>query len=391
MTDADWNLLLDRYAAGECSPAEIDALEQALGKRAPTADEARALLAVLRAERSQGDAVWRALDHALQQETGTAGEELERATARLTREIAARGAQFEIGDPKAARRTAARRRLQLHVFRLGGRERGLLATQGGSRRIAEWALAASVVIALAGAVRVGVIRHAAAAGAREFVTAPGQRLSVALIDGTRVTLAPASRLMVPGGYASGDRSVRLEGEGYFAVVHDAAHPFAVRARGVETRDVGTTFDVRAYPEDAGTRVAVAEGAVSVDNVPARAGDVATVVAGRVALAHRGDVSDYLAWVQGALVFDGTPLRDAVREIARAYDLDITLADSGLADRTITARIGNEPVDDVLEAVTRVVGATWERRGRTVIVRRQLPGAAPIARRALTTTQGIATQ
>ena len=61
----------------------------------------------------------------------------------------------------------------------------------------------------------------------------------------------------------GTREVELEGEAYFAVVHDAARPFAVRAHGAVATDVGTAFDVRAYPEDAGARIAVTEGAVAV--------------------------------------------------------------------------------------------------------------------------------
>ena len=63
-----------------------------------------------------------------------------------------------------------------------------------------------------------------------------------LLDGTRITLGPASVLHVPVSYAAGDRAVALEGEGYFTVGHNEAHPFSVRARNVVAVDIGTRFD-----------------------------------------------------------------------------------------------------------------------------------------------------
>jgi len=98
-----------------------------------------------------------------------------------------------------------------------------------------------------------------------------------------------------------------------------------------------------------------------------------VANGGVAVAHRGDLTAYLAWRQGGLVFEATPLRDAVRDLARMYDLNITVADSALLGMRITTSVGQEPVDDVLASVTFALGAQYERMGRRVVIRRQ--GAA----------------
>src|SRR5207253_457823 len=82
--------------------------------------------------------------------------------------------------------------------------------------------------------------------AREYVTAPGQRLAVSFSDGSRVLLGVASRLRVPRDYGVRTRAVELEGEAYFVVRHDPAHPFLVRTAHGTTEDLGTEFDVRAY-------------------------------------------------------------------------------------------------------------------------------------------------
>src|SRR4029078_6001494 len=99
------------------------------------------------------------------------------------------------------------------------------------------------------------------AAAKTFATANGQRDSVRLDDGTRVVLAPESRLTVAMGYGDKVREVELTGEAYFDVHHDAARPFVVHAGGADIRDLGTTFTVRSTA-DQGVRVAVTSGSVS---------------------------------------------------------------------------------------------------------------------------------
>jgi ferric-dicitrate binding protein FerR (iron transport regulator) len=189
-------------------------------------------------------------------------------------------------------------------------------------------------------------------------------------------LAPASRVRVAADYGrrTGGRDVALEGEAYFAVVHDVAHPFAVRAHGVVARDAGTAFDVRAYPEDAEVRVAVAEGAVVVGDSPLRAGDVARVGADGVDIQHVGNVSRYGAWMQGTLVFEETPLRQVARDIGRAFGVTIVIADSALLEKRITGTLSDRPLDLMLDVVTQTVGARYERTAGKIIIRNGSAGA-----------------
>jgi transmembrane sensor len=158
------------------------------------------------------------------------------------------------------------------------------------------------------------------------------------------------------------------------VVHDARRPFTVQTPHATIRDVGTTFVVRAYTGDSREHVAVTEGEVAIAGVPIRAHDGATIDAtGRVTVNRGIDLSGDLAWIQGGLAFRDTPLRDVVRELARVYDVNVTLADSALGDKPITASFRDEPMQEVLEEVAFVAGAHCERAGRSVIIRR---GIAP---------------
>jgi ferric-dicitrate binding protein FerR (iron transport regulator) len=212
---------------------------------------------------------------------------------------------------------------------------------------------------------------------REFASARGSRTTITLRDGTRLVLGPATRLRVPGDFGRFTRTVELDGEALLTVVHDARRPFAVRTARTTVRDVGTTFVVHAYADDPGDRVAVTEGEVAIADVMLRARDGASVDStGRVTVQRGIDLARDLAWAHGGLVFQNTPLRDAVRELMRVYDVDVTIADSTLASKLITASFGSDPVDVVLGVVAFAVGGHYEHTGRSVVIR---SGVAPAGR------------
>ncbi len=232
-------------------------------------------------------------------------------------------------------------------------------------------LAAAAAVLLAGIIPVVVHVRATTQPFREFATPAGSRSTVTLRDGTHLVLGPATRLRVPTDFGTSSRTVELDGQAYFAVVHNAAQPFAVRTARADVRDVGTTFSVRAYADDADGRVAVTEGKVRVGTASLARGDLAVIDGGgRVAVRHGVDLTPYIAWTQGRLAFDGTPLRDVARELDRAFDVRITIADSGLAGDPVSGTFDNESVDQVLDDITDVIGGDYERVGRAVAIHRR---------------------
>jgi ferric-dicitrate binding protein FerR (iron transport regulator) len=250
-----------------------------------------------------------------------------------------------------------------------------------------WAVAAAVLVAIGSA---GMWRVVGSGEAemrmRELATPAGSRATITLKDGTRLVLGPATHLRVAAGFGRDERVVELDGEAVFAVVHDTRRPFVVRTARGDVRDVGTTFTVLAYRGDRDVHVAVQEGAVEVAGTALGPRDVAALDStGRITVRRGVDVSRYFGWTQGGLAFEDTPLRQAVRELARTYDLTITIADSALAGKLVTASFTNEPLDEVLDAVTRVVGGHYERTGRVVVIRRSL---VPVQRPGRTGSQAM---
>jgi transmembrane sensor len=202
-----------------------------------------------------------------------------------------------------------------------------------------------------------------------------------LPDGTRVVLGVASTLRYPAAFAGGARDVSLEGEAYFQVVHDERREFTVRAGNLVAKDLGTEFTVRAYREDAGARVVVREGRVAIRAAGADTAAVRVVAPGQLGqmdaagqpTVQPADTAVFFAWTDGRLVFDRTPLREALPELSRWFDLDFRLADSAAGSIPLSANLRTQPTPDVLTNLAASLGLRERRSGRVVTLYPAEPG------------------
>jgi transmembrane sensor len=255
-----------------------------------------------------------------------------------------------------------------------------------SRRTGRWLAGGLATAAAVAALAVGVSRTrggsessgSAIRGAAGSViaTTVGMRDSVRLPDGSRVILAPASRLAVSASFGTTSREVTIRGMAWLAVRHDAAVPFTVRAGDAIVRDVGTEFTVRTGDgaPDA-VSVTVSEGSVELRGtataapaITLAAGDRGQLAAGRLS-AQRGVASDAdVAWTRGLLVFRDTPLEAVRADLRRWYGVDLQIADSSLAGRRLTATFADEPIDRVLQVIALALGARVERHDSVAVLR-----------------------
>lgn len=222
---------------------------------------------------------------------------------------------------------------------------------------------------------------------REFSTGRMQRSMLHLPDGSRVILAPETRIRVPATYTSthGPRYLYLEGQAFFTVEHDDERPFRVYAANGIAEDLGTEFTVTAYPETDGLEVLVATGVVALHRLAPEAeepgaesaetpaplftltrGDFARLDSlGDATLTRGVDVDALTAWTAGRLVFDGTHLADAIPALERWYDIEIRLADPALARRRLTSTFGPEPLPQVLDLLALSLDLKVEQDGNTI--------------------------
>ncbi len=187
--------------------------------------------------------------------------------------------------------------------------------------------------------------------------AAGASRTVALDDGTFVRLAPGSRMDARA--AASSRTVRLVGRAFFAVAHDPARPFVVRAGSAEARVLGTRFEVA---ETGGAvRVIVVDGLVGMANAHGRvdvpAGSVGRAAGDSAPTSERpADIRALLDWPGGVLLFQGTPLAGVAEEVGSAFGRRVVVAGDSLRAIRISGSFEQESFPEVIQALCETVGA-----------------------------------
>ncbi|MEN0053302.1 MAG: FecR domain-containing protein [Mucilaginibacter sp.] len=158
-------------------------------------------------------------------------------------------------------------------------------------------------------------------------TPRGGQYQVTLPDGTKVWLNAASSITFPTAFSGSERKVILTGEAYFEVVHNAKQPFSVDAAGVQIHDLGTHFNVNAYPDETAVKTTLVQGAVKLDHQgatallkPGQQGRI-KVGTGNIEIAQV-DTDLATAWKDGVFRFDNTDLHSLMRQLSRWYNIEI---------------------------------------------------------------------
>ncbi len=245
-----------------------------------------------------------------------------------------------------------------------------------------WAAAATIVlgVAVAAWMRMG-------SELQTLATAVGQQRVVTLADGSVVTLN--TNTIVETHLQRSVREIYLrQGEAHFQVAHDRSRPFLVHAGDAVVRAVGTQFEVR-LRSDQHVDVVVDEGRVEVrsevDAKPATSGAgaramprslVHTLGAGQQLSASGNDysvvpvsthrLSSVLAWRDGAVVFDGESLSDAIAEISRYTDTRIIVNDPQVAALRVGGRYRTGDVQAFFDAMQTAFPVSIRRGSNGVV-------------------------
>lgn len=157
-------------------------------------------------------------------------------------------------------------------------------------------------------------------------TARGQTYQVYLSDGSKVWLNAASSLTFSANLnEKGKRKVKLEGEGYFEVAKDKAHPFVVESEGQEVEVLGTHFNINAYKGEASIKTTLIEGSVKVSDymqqkilVP---GTESIKTAKGIEI-QNVDAALAVAWKNDKLVFENEKIGPVMKMVERWYDVQV---------------------------------------------------------------------
>lgn len=158
-------------------------------------------------------------------------------------------------------------------------------------------------------------------GTTTITTPRGGTYQVVLPDGTRVFLNADSKLEFPGKFSGRERRVKLSGEAYFVVVHNSKMPFKVESTGQVVEDIGTEFNINAYPDERSTKTTLVEGSAKVNEVILKPNQQASLNGTQVNV-KKVDTELFIAWKNNQFVFEHDDIRYIMRMISRWYNVEI---------------------------------------------------------------------
>jgi ferric-dicitrate binding protein FerR (iron transport regulator) len=160
-------------------------------------------------------------------------------------------------------------------------------------------------------------------------TARGEQspFPLVLADGSKVWLNAMSSITFPTSFSGKDRVVKVTGEAYFEVVHNARRPFKVSFKGHTVEDIGTQFDINAYDDEQVIKTTLVEGKIKLSKnlktVVLRPGQQGiTTVSNSVIDVKDADIDVVAAWKDGKFKFRKTKVDAVMRQLSRWYDVDV---------------------------------------------------------------------
>lgn len=245
------------------------------------------------------------------------------------------------------------------------------------------------------------------------MTKDGSRMKVTLPDSSEVWLNSGSKLI----YSKNlnhlcTREVTLSGEAYFKVKHDTNHPFIIHTDYLDIKDLGTVFNVKAYPDEKEAVATLISGSIAVsikddpgrtivlkphekvsyfadihglslekDNPKSANKELKTI---RPVALHnsRLEVSDIqpvvtphgdtivseTAWVNNELVFQGEKFLQLAERMQRWYNVTIKVENAQVADYTFTGIFDGETLSQALEELNMIRSFSFELRRDTVVIK-----------------------
>lgn len=210
-----------------------------------------------------------------------------------------------------------------------------------------------------------------------LVTAQGSKGEFLLPDGTRVWLNGNSRLVYPETFDAKTRKVRLDGNAFFKVAHDAARPFVVDMEVMQIEVLGTEFDARHRIGDRFAETVLKSGSIQVSApgverpIPLQSNqrlffDVET---GKIQISNVR-AEDYCSWTSRHLIFSNKPLDEILINLENWYDVRFHCKDDVDLTEKLSFHLEYEPLEETLYLLSRIAHVEYYVRNNEVFLTRK---------------------
>lgn len=184
-----------------------------------------------------------------------------------------------------------------------------------------------------------------------------------LPDGTSIWLKPNSKITYAKNIAvSKFREVALSGEAFFDVKRDTLHPFIIKTGHINTKVLGTSFNITAYDGADQAEVSVITGKVLV-YLDKRLNDKGTnevyllpnqkaVYSKKTTNLHKEHDRTLRIWEKDDFTFNDTPLSEVVKTLEQHFDVKIEIENTEVKKYTLKADFNKQNLPDIMELLSK---------------------------------------
>ena len=214
----------------------------------------------------------------------------------------------------------------------------------------------------------------------------GSKSRIILPDSSVVTLNSGSSLIYStSDFNSSSRSVFLTGEAFFSITKDSTKPFYATTPGIKVKVLGTTFNIKAYPDEDIEEATVVTGEVEIyassdktekgrpivlkpnqkaifvkaendflmNDTKMVSPIIKPATLKTVNLQASSKIEQTISWKEDKLIFDNEPFSNLVIKIERWYNVKIEVKYQELNSARFTGKFDKETLEQVLNALVTV--------------------------------------
>jgi ferric-dicitrate binding protein FerR (iron transport regulator) len=212
-------------------------------------------------------------------------------------------------------------------------------------------------------------------GQYEEVRIPkGERVQFLFQDGSKAYINADSKIRYPKQFGLTERKIYLEGEAYFVVTPNARRPFVVEMEKNEIHVLGTSFNVKAYPEDQFIDVMLDEGKINLKSwtqkdhllsageklIYDKRNDTYTII--KVA-----DTKSASLWKNDVIAFRNASLQEVITALNRWYNVEFVVEDQRAHTYLYTMTSDNTLLEKVLQDLEKIAPVRFTLDNGTVKV------------------------
>lgn len=199
----------------------------------------------------------------------------------------------------------------------------------------------------------------------------GQTTKIILADGSIIWLKGKSSLTYPEHFNQATREVSLQGEALFEVAKDARHPFIVHSGAIETRVLGTSFNIR--PLGQHIEVVVFTGKVSVSLPSSHQQRLLVASEKAICMPAEKEIKAvvnvakeaYLVNTEYNMNFEDARMSEIIQKMEAKFDVKVKLTDSNVANCLITADFTDQSLVKTCEVLCQTLNGSFEIEDNTV--------------------------